>query len=189
MTMQPKSLNSTGPTCPSSETCESSRQPVTSPSMSSAGGSHVRTSAKQMSLLVLDSMEAAADCGQSTCELFSPSDQRQSSLRTRTSSGESGCQWCGGNCPKSGTRVCRWASTPLYLGRSTAAKGRSSWPTPTATANQLSPSMRKHPACRRLQDAIGRTGGNPHPQLWEWLMGLPEQWTDLDAQATPSSPK
>ena len=54
------------------------------------------------------------------------------------------------------------------------------WATPTATANQLAPSMKKWPGCRRLQEIAG-TGGFPHPNLYEWMMGFPTGWTDLEA--------
>lgn len=46
------------------------------------------------------------------------------------------------------------------------------WPTPTRTANHNAPSMRKHPAYKRLQDA-----GGANPSRWEWMMGFPEKWT------------
>jgi hypothetical protein len=39
--------------------------------------------------------------------------------------------------------------------------------------------MRKWPSCRALQEIAG-TGGNPSPELYEWLMGFPEGWTELD---------
>lgn len=54
-------------------------------------------------------------------------------------------------------------------------KGNSSWlPTPTATANQWAPSMRKHPSCRNLQGLVGKS-----PEVFEWLMGFPPGWTDI----------
>ena len=78
----------------------------------------------------------------------------------------------------------------------TDATGSGSWlATPTATANQLSPSMRKHPGCRRWVptpvtnglDGGARARRNPHyvatkgldPQFPEYLMGWPIGWTDL----------
>jgi len=47
-------------------------------------------------------------------------------------------------------------------------------PTPTATCNQWAPSMQKHPACRRLVSL----SPTPTETLLEWMMGLPEGWTD-----------
>jgi hypothetical protein len=41
-----------------------------------------------------------------------------------------------------------------------------------------------------LADAVrNRVGpGRIDPVLMEWLMGLPEGWTDVEPSATPSSP-
>ena len=44
--------------------------------------------------------------------------------------------------------------------------------TPTATANQACPSMRKWPGCRNIVIT---------PEIWEKRMGFPRGWTDLDA--------
>lgn len=54
-------------------------------------------------------------------------------------------------------------------------------PRPTAKANQHSPSMRKWPSCRRYQKIFGET---LNPKAYEYLMGLPIGWTELDASAT-----
>ena len=51
-------------------------------------------------------------------------------------------------------------------------------PTPTETANQLSPSMSKWAGCRRLQALAGGTGGRLSPLFVEWMMGFPGGWTD-----------
>ena len=79
--------------------------------------------------------------------------------------------------------------------------------TPTAKANQLSPSMRKHPGCRawakpyptpvaadiahrRDKYKQGGTalstvvGGQLNPPWVEWLMGWPIGWTDCEPLAT-----
>lgn len=50
--------------------------------------------------------------------------------------------------------------------------------TPTATANQLAPSMAKWPGCRNLQ-RLALASGLPFPTLYEWMMGWPIGWTDL----------
>lgn len=60
-------------------------------------------------------------------------------------------------------------------------------PTPTETANQTCPSMMKWPSCRNL---VGLFGTGPiHPEVYEWMMGFPVGWTDLDDLETPSSPR
>lgn len=76
----------------------------------------------------------------------------------------------------SATRSGRSLWTLHHAGKDTAASGQSLLPTPTRTANQDAPSMRKWPTCAALQDEIGRL--NPH--LWEWQMGFPEGWTDCN---------
>lgn len=60
-----------------------------------------------------------------------------------------------------------------------AARARFYWPTPTAKANHWAPSMRKWPAYRRLQDAIP----HPSPELFEWMMGLPDGWISSGSPA------
>jgi hypothetical protein len=54
--------------------------------------------------------------------------------------------------------------------------------TPTKTANQNSPSMRKHPGCVRFQDLFGR--GPIHPRAYQWMMGWPIEWTALQPLET-----
>ena len=81
--------------------------------------------------------------------------------------------------------------------------------TPAATANQLSPSMQKHPGCRAMWPTPAATdhkgssrpgqrrgqltdpnmgaikaGGQLNPTWVEWLMGWPLGWTDLKPLAT-----
>ncbi len=74
--------------------------------------------------------------------------------------------------------------------------------TPTATGNQLAPSMQKHPGCRNWSTPKARDFRNPggqsenkrhtpdlptlvggplNPEWVEWLMGWPIGWTALDA--------
>lgn len=56
-------------------------------------------------------------------------------------------------------------------------------PRPTATANQLSPSMAKWPGCRRFQALFGRT---LNPRIYEWMMGIPLGAFGLPPLATHS---
>ena len=72
--------------------------------------------------------------------------------------------------------------------------------TPTATANQLCPSMQKHPGCRAVwgtptahprthtprdvhhgEQLANQVGGSLNPTWVEWLMGWPLGWTACDA--------
>jgi len=98
----------------------------------------------------------------------------------------------------------------------TSGSGSGSWlATPTATANQLCPSMQKHKGCReiwptptardyrsdsaspewtaaRQADTRGKTlpfaaGGMLNPEWVEWLMGYPAGWTELEPSEMPSS--
>lgn len=52
---------------------------------------------------------------------------------------------------------------------------------PTPTANQLTPSMAKHPGCRNLQKMAGGSGGRLSPQFVEAMMMFPIGHTDLNA--------
>ena len=76
------------------------------------------------------------------------------------------------------------------LGLLTAERGFSSFAgallaTPTATANQLCPSMAKHPGCVAWQ-AIHPTGPL-RPSFVEWMMGFPYEWTACTDSETQSS--
>lgn len=92
------------------------------------------------------------------------------------------------------------------LGRRTNETGYGYMATPTSTANQLSPSMRKHPGCvawlptptahnaketaapsewkRNTPTLATRAGGTLNPTWVEWLMGWPLGWTDLEPLGT-----
>lgn len=71
----------------------------------------------------------------------------------------------------------RWA-------RHTFVDGGSAWvSTPTATGNQLSPSMQKWPGCRNLT-ALCTNHGTTLPQTYEWLMGFPTGWLSPRPSAT-----
>lgn len=110
------------------------------------------------------------------------------SLRTWTvPRGASGCPTCGETCGESGIPACQFECKPLTLERPTKVP-ESLLPRPTATANQLSPSMRKWRSCRHLQDLVGSIGGSPQPTLWEWMMGYRSGWTVVEPWAMPGSP-
>lgn len=76
-----------------------------------------------------------------------------------------------------------YKSLPPTAGPRTSAHAFGCLATPTATANQLAPSMAKHPGCRNLQ-AMVETTGLTLPTLYEWMMGWPIGWTELKPLAT-----
>lgn len=57
--------------------------------------------------------------------------------------------------------------------------------TPTCKANFTAPSMQKWPSCRNFVLAFG--GRKITPEQFEFLMGLPIGWTELEPSETPSS--
>ena len=137
---------------------------------------------QQMSEKTCQDLRAAS--GKTRAELFALYDLNTSLWKTWTTSGAADLGPYSEIWPRRG--IMRGGGVyrlpPLVLPTSEPGFG---WlPTPTATANQLSPSMRKWPGCRHLQDLIG-TGGTPHPGIWEWMMGFPTGWTDLDVSETP----
>ena len=56
-------------------------------------------------------------------------------------------------------------------------------PTPTTKANQTCHSMQKHRSCRTFIKIFGT--GPIHPEIYEWMMGFPRGWTEIDASETP----
>jgi hypothetical protein len=67
------------------------------------------------------------------------------------------------------------ARRPRKSAAATTDVGSGFWPTPTAKANHLSPSMRKWPAYAAFQDSLGR---GCMVKAWEYLMNFPPGWTD-----------
>ena len=59
--------------------------------------------------------------------------------------------------------------------------------TPTCAANFMAPSMQKHGCCRRYVAVFGDQ--KIMPEQFEFLMGYPIGWTEIDPSETPSSPK
>lgn len=74
----------------------------------------------------------------------------------------------------------RRSRQPTWVPRTPDNDG-GSLPTPTATANADADSMQKHPAHRRYRLW---SGGRTTPTLWEFLMGWPLGWTDLEPLVT-----
>ena len=146
---------------------------------SSAAGSRAKTSATHLEGGGRESLVTALGSIAKLCESLAPSDRDGSSSRTQTGPhGESGCPSCGASFTASGSPACRFECAPRVLVPHSKDLASLSLPRPTAKANQLAPSMRKWPSCLHLQELVGRTGGSPHPELWEWLMGFPIGWSD-----------
>lgn len=74
--------------------------------------------------------------------------------------------------------VAHFALEPTRSERPISATAFGLLATPTATGNQLAPSMAKWPGCRNLQRLADATGLTLL-ELYEWLMGWPIGWTDL----------
>jgi hypothetical protein len=88
-------------------------------------------------------------------------------------------------------------------GQQVRLAGRARFATPTATANQMCPSMQKWPGCRAMwgtptahprthtprdvdhgAQLANQVGGSLNPPWVEWLMGWPLGWTDCARSAT-----
>ena len=129
----------------------------------------------------MDSRETDLGSGSRCTASSGDSYQTGSWLRMLTERpGSGGCPSCGSPLQNSGMPACHYACQPLTLGHPTTDRA-ALLPRPTAKANQLAPSMAKWRSCRNLQKLVGRTGGHPHPLLWEWMMGFPTGWTELES--------
>jgi len=82
--------------------------------------------------------------------------------------------------PRSGTMQNGIAYRLPTLARLTEGIASGLLPTPTTQANQLAPSMQKHAGCRLLSKMAGGVGGVVSPMMYEWQMGFPMGWTDLN---------
>lgn len=129
-------------------------------------------------------MEKSLDYTESLSESFQRLSPGSSLSKTQEETGKPGCPSCGAICTDSGIPACQFACPPLNLGSPIIVTGSSLWPTPTAKANHFAPYMRRWPAYSRLQDDLGCQGGTPSPNLFEWLMGFPKNWTELGLSGT-----
>jgi len=143
---------------------------------SSAVDSPVRTSVKPRAVRTTDSREKEVGCGDISQVSLMFSDRPARSSKTSPAERTDGCPRCGATCTCLDTERSPFGLTLETWGLPMPAPEYSLLATPTRTANQLAPSMRKWPTCRRLHDWAG-TGGSPHPHLYEWMMGFPEDWT------------
>ena len=117
--------------------------------------------------------------------------------------------WSSVTLPRAGTMLDGVCWEHIMSEHPTNETASGSWlATPTATANQLCPSMMKWPGCRawlptptshdhksewstrtgQLSQAVGSSkdpnGGKLNPTWVEWLMGWPIGWTDCELSGT-----
>ena len=156
-------------------------------------------------------MESEADCSMNSPESFARWDQDTLSWKTFQRSFLEEWATYSEPWPRSGMTVTGTAYLLPTFAHRTSGTGFSYFATPTATANQLAPSMiKKHKGCRAMiptpitSNAKGASknryrtsetyrrnlsewvrdsedSGQLSPTWTEWLMGFPLGWTDLDA--------
>lgn len=145
-----------------------------------AADSHARISAKQATDAAWGLTVQDPGCGANSGASSERSTRGSPSSKTlAVTLPQDGCPRCGVICTCLDVERAPSGWMRETLGLPTRVPESSLWPTPTATANQLCPSMLKHPGCARLQKLAG-TGGKPSPELFEWMMGFPEGWTEID---------
>jgi hypothetical protein len=148
----------------------------------SAEDFHAKTSPSQA--VEKDWTERNLVCGPRWRGLLGRFSQDSCSLKTPHYSLLGGSNEFSGTLPRWGMMLggeCLELTKPVLRIRET--ESGSLLATPTAKANQLSPSMVKHPGCRNwmptpAMEAIP-PGGKLNPTWVEWLMGWPVGWTDL----------
>jgi hypothetical protein len=207
------SSSSTGPKSPSTETFGPFTLPLDLPT-SSAAGSPAKTSASPGQEPAL--LANARAYGRSTPALLAKYDPDSSSWKTSQHCLLEGLATYSETWPRSGMTRNGTAYHLPPLVPLTDATVSGLLATPTTKANQLAPSMQKHPGCRRLWPtprataamAFGKQGrpdkdarledvvanisernGGLNPTWIEWLMGFPLGWTACELWATPSSRK
>ena len=130
--------------------------------------------------LPLVSMAPKAGSGEKWRELPMKYDRHSCSWKIRPCSDIAGSKPSSVILPRWGMMragVCWELAT---LPRLTNVSERGSWlATPTATANQLAPSMQKWEGCQRWLK-FGHVGGKIDPHHYEWLMGWPIGWSDTE---------
>ena len=153
-------------------------------STSSAGA----TLAKEIPPLeiALDLLTAARDCGLSLPGWSRKWSQPGLSWRTLPG-GSSGLTAWRQTWNDSATLAFRSRCRRLMSERHMFGPGCSSWlATPTQTANQWAPSMRKHPGCLELQ-RVFQDGASC--RTLEWMMGLPAGWVSAETPSRQGAPR
>lgn len=136
---------------------------------------------------------SAVACGMSTPDLLANYDPERSSWRTQQLCLIEGLTEFSQTWPRSGMMRSGTAYQLPSLVRVTDATVSGSWPTPLASEGkggiQKNLLTTRPSGARRqigLRDVLG---GHPNPQWLEWLMGFPDNWTELSSLETQSSHK
>ena len=132
-------------------------------------------------------MVNTADCGASMPDCLAYYDPVTHSLRTFQACLFEDSTACCVTLPRSGSMQSGRLSLRVPWERHIHESACSSWPTPTANDarnSTLPPSLAER---HSVIGALIRYGhiGEANPALWEWLMGFPIGWTDLEDLATP----
>ena len=191
--MRPQSSESTGPTFPSTTTCERSRRKATTASISSAEDSHAKTSATPEQNK--DSQASAAGCGVSSPGSLASYDPDTSSWRTSQRCFIEGWAQFSETWPRSGLIRSGIAFRLPQLVHLSSATG--SGLLPTLVAGDSRGGRNGTAKGRSLSDGMTLTDwlwvnvglGMLDPGSAEQIMGFPTGWTALDASETPSSPR
>jgi hypothetical protein len=197
MTSVIKCSRNDGRKCADSEMCEKST-PIHSekliptehattvclPLTSSAEDFHVRTSATPAR--VLGSRGSVRVSGGKWPESFASYDPATSSWRTSQGLLTGGWTPFSGTWPHSGSMRTGRVYPHVPWVRHTHARECSLWPTPRASDRDNCGGSNARKMAKRNGTYIGR---NQNPQVSEWLMGFPIDWSALPHSATPSSRK
>ena len=173
-------------------------------SFSSAGASHVRTSAAQVAELA-SPPEPAPDSGSNSTESSASSCPSGSSSKTSRRGPRGGCPVCGTTCGLGATEPVHSRFLPPTSGRLNSGDGSSLWATPIASdakraaltpgAAQAQSSLTQAVCSALWPTPMDRHIDGPHasetrkggrstqvlnPAFVEALMGFPAGWTVLD---------
>ena len=181
-TPSPSSI-ATGPTSPSSETCEPSTPQASQMPTYGAEGGHAKTLAAPGTAPAYPA--SVRDCGGRYCEPFAWYDPDSSSWKTWSRSLTGQWETFSGRWPRSGmTRSgIAYLRRPLAPLISVIVSG--CWlPTPTRSMGKrgwgFSLTTRKRYSRTKIETAH-RYGWRPPVCLLEWAMGFPVGWTDASA--------
>lgn len=142
----------------------------------------VRTSATQD--LGLELRERAADYGKNTPDLLAKYDPDTFSWKTQQHCLIEGLESFSGTWPRSGMMRNGIAYQLPPLVRVTDVTEFGFWPTPMVADSvggvQKNILTKRPSGARRQINLRDVLGGRPNPTWLEWLMGFPENWTELN---------